>query len=76
MFGTERWENQVDFWPTKLTESKGDMYIMIYQEVACIGGIAIDRELDMFLPNMKNSPMGECLTQNDERTRWISGQQS
>jgi hypothetical protein len=66
----------VDFWPTELTESKGEVYPTIYQELACIGGIAIDRELKMFSPNMKNSPTRECLAQNDGRTRWISGQQS
>ena len=76
MFLPERWENQVDFWPPKLTESKGDMYPTIYQELACIGGIAIDRELKIFFPNLKNSPNGESLTQNDGRTRWISGQYS
>ena len=59
----------MDFWPTKLTTSKEDIYPMIYQELAYIGDIAIDRELDMFPPNMKNSPVGECLTQNDGGTR-------
>ena len=48
----------MDFWPTKLTASNGDMYPMIYQELACIGVIAIDREVEMFPPKMKNSPWG------------------
>jgi hypothetical protein len=52
------------------------MYPMIYQELACIGGIAIDRELKMLSPNMKNSPMGECFAHNDGGSRGISGQQS
>ena len=51
----------MDSWPTKLTESKGNMYPMIYQELACIGGIAIDRELKMFSQNMKNAPQREVL---------------
>ena len=51
----------MDSWPTKLTESKGEMYPMIYQELACIGGIAIDRELEMFPQNMKNAPQREVL---------------
>ena len=66
----------MDSWPIKLTDYKGEIYPTIYQELACIGSMAIDRELDMFLPNLKNSPMGESLTQNDGRTRWIPGQQS
>ena len=76
MFGTERWENQVDCWSMKLTESKECMYPTIYQKLRCIGGIAIDRELDMFPKYTKNSPVGESLAQNNGRTRWISGQQS
>jgi len=59
MFGTERWENQVDFRATKMTEFKKEMYSMIYQELACIAGMAIDQEGGMFLQNMKNSPTGE-----------------
>ena len=66
----------MDFWPTKLTESKGDMYSTIYQELICMGTMAIHRELDMFLPNMKKSPVGECLAENDRRTRWTSSQQT
>ena len=54
MFGTERWENQMDFWSTKLIEFKEYMYSTIYQKLTCIGGIAIDREVKMFFPNMKN----------------------
>jgi len=58
MFGTERWENQVDFWQTKFTEFKGEMYPTIYQEMACIGGMAIDREVEMLPKNRKNAPYG------------------
>ena len=46
-----------------------------FTKLASIGGIVIDRELEMFSPNMKTSHTGECLAQNDGRTRWISGQQ-
>jgi hypothetical protein len=76
IFDTEQWGNQVDSWPIKLTDYKGEIYPTIYQELACIGSKPIDRELDMFPPNLKNSPKGEFLTQNYGRTRWISGQQS
>ena len=61
MFGTERWENQVDFWPTELTESKEDMYAMIYQELACMGAMAVEQDGGTFSPNMKTSPCGEVL---------------
>ena len=66
----------MDFWSIQLTAFKTSMYPTIYQKLACIGGIAIDRELKMFFPNMKNSPAGESLAQNDGTTRWVSGQQS
>ena len=37
------------------------MYPMIYQELVCIGGIAIDRELEMFPQDMTNAPQREVL---------------
>src|SRR2546423_814080 len=54
-------ENQEDSWQTKLTESKEEMYSMIYQELACIAGMAIDQEGGTLSPNMKNPPQGEVL---------------
>ena len=54
---------------TELRIIKRNMYSMMYQEMGSMGAMVIDRELDMFPPNMKNSPVGECLTQNDGGTR-------
>ena len=34
---------------------------MMYQELACMGAMAIDQEGGMLSPNMKNSPQGEVL---------------
>jgi hypothetical protein len=68
--------NQGDLWPTELTESKGDMYPMMYQELVPIAAMAIDRGVDMIHPNIKKLPQGEGLEHNDGRTRRISGQQS
>ena len=75
MFGTERWENQTDFWATELGIFKKNMYPMMYQELACMGSMPIDQGGGMFPKYRKNSAMGKSLAQNDGRTRWISGQQ-
>ena len=48
-------------WLTELTESTEDMCPIMDKELARIGGIVIDREVDMFSQSMKNSPRGEVL---------------
>ena len=42
------------------------MYPTIYQKLACIGGIVIDREVEMFPKNMKNSPTEQVLNRTME----------
>ena len=37
---------------------KRNMYSMMYQGLAPVGGMVIDREVDMFPKNRKNAPHG------------------
>src|SRR3979490_2085107 len=64
------------FLAAELRITKRNMYPMMYQELACMGAMAIDQRGGTSPKNMKNSPMGESLSQNDGTTRWVSGQQS
>ena len=56
IFETERSENQKVMWLTQLRIFKRNMYSMMYQGLAPVGDMAIDREVDMFSQNMKNAP--------------------
>ena len=56
-------------WLTEVEISKRTMHPMIYQQLAPIGTIVIEKSSEIFCQNIKKGYLGATLKQNSEGTR-------
>ena len=61
--------NQGDYWQTELGIFERNMYPMMYQELASMGVMVIERGGEMFPQSIKKSPKEETSDWNDRGTR-------